>query len=114
MNSPLPTDLLEQAAQIQRMERGKLSVMREGPNGTHFKLQSWENGKNFSRHVGSQEAPVVQEAIEGYHKFQELTQQYAQQVIDQTRAELAAHSKKKKYRSARGSCSPRTRKSRKS
>jgi hypothetical protein len=43
-----PNQLLQQIVQIQRMERGKLSVMRQGPEGTHFKLQAWENGKNVS------------------------------------------------------------------
>ena len=97
MKTTHPIHLLEEAAQIQRMERGKLSVMREGPNGTHFKLQAWEKGKNVSRHVSGEDAQAVQEALEGYQKFQDLTQQYAQQIIDTTRAEHLAHSKKKKY-----------------
>jgi hypothetical protein len=111
MHTPKPTQLLQQITQIQRMERGKLSVMREGPEGTHFKLQVWENGKNISRHVSNDEAPAVQEAIAGYHKFEDLTQHYAQQVIDKTRAELAARSKKKKYNLCRKSSWPKTRKS---
>ncbi len=85
--------------------------MREGPDGTHFKLQTWEEGKNVSRHVSSDQAPLVQEAIDGYHKFQELIDQYAQQVIDETRAQLAGDSKKKKYRLGRKSSWPKTRKS---
>jgi hypothetical protein len=111
MDLSKPTRLIEQIAQIQRMERGKLSVMREGPQGTHYKLQVWENGKNASRHVSSEQAPAVQEAIDGYHRFQELTDQYAQQVIERTRGELAASSKKKVYRSRRTSSWPKTRKS---
>lgn len=93
------------------MERGKLSIMCETPEGTHFKLQAWENGKNLSRHVSSDQAPAVQEAIDGYHRFQDLTEQYAQQVIDRTRAELAARSKKKKYHLRPKSSWPKTRKS---
>lgn len=85
--------------------------MREGPEGTHFKLQAWENGKNVSRHVSSDQAPAVQEAIDGYRQFQALTEQYAQQVIEKTRAELAGNSKKKKYRLRRKSSSPKIRKS---
>jgi hypothetical protein len=111
MNTPKPTQLLHQIAQIQHMERGKLSVMREGPEGTHFKLQAWENGKNISRHVSSDEVATVQEAIDGYQKFQALTEHYAQQVIDKTRAELAGNSKKKKYNLCRKSSWPKTRKS---
>jgi hypothetical protein len=111
MNIPQPARWLEKIAQIQRMERGKLTVMREGPEGTHYKLQSWEKGKNRSRYVSRDQAPAVEQAIAGYRQFQELTEQYAQAVIDQTRAELAAHSKKKKYQSRRKSSWPRTRKS---
>jgi hypothetical protein len=98
-----PTQLAQRISQIQHMERGKLTVMRDGPSGTHYKLQSWENGKNFSRHISSDQAPAVQKAIEGYQKYCQLTQQYAQQVIEKTRTELAADSKKKIYRLRRKS-----------
>ena len=86
--------------------------MREGPDGTHFKHQVWENGKNLSRHVPQDQAAAVQAAIDGHHQFQALTQQYAQQVIAQTRTELAAHSKKKKYHLRSQSTGLKSRKSR--
>lgn len=108
MNS---NQFFQQVAQIRRMERGKLTVMCHGPEGPHFKLQAWENGKNISRHVSRDQADAVQEALDGYHQFQDLTAQYAQTVIDQTRAELAAHSKKKSYNLRRKSSSPKTRNS---
>lgn len=109
MNS---TQLVQQIAQIKRMERGKLTLMREGPQGPYYKLQTWEKGKNLSRYVSRDQAQAVQQAIDGYHQFQDLTQQYAQAVIDQTRAELAANSKKKTYHLRRRKSSwPRTRKS---
>lgn len=111
MNTLTPTQLVEQIAQIQRMERGKLSVMRQGPDRTHFKLQVWENCRNNSRHISEDQAGAVQEAIAGYHKFQHLTERYAQQIIEKTREELAAGSKKKKYRLRRKSSWPKTRKS---
>jgi hypothetical protein len=111
MNPPKPTQLFEKIAQIQRMERGKLTIMREGPEGTYYKHQAWEKGKNLSRYVSSDQAAAFQEAIEGYHKFQELTEQYAQSVIDKTRDELAANSKKKSYKLRHKSSWPRTRKS---
>ena len=78
---------------------------------TLYKLQAWENGKNVSRHVSRDQADAVKEALAGYGKFQDLTQQYAQSVIDQTRAELAAHSKKKIYNLRRKSSWPKTRRS---
>ena len=108
MNS---NQFFQQVDQIKRMERGKLTVMSQGPEGPHYKLQAWENGKNISRHVSRDQADAVQDALEGYHKFQDLTEQYAQTVIDQTRAEAAAHSKKKIYNLRRKSSWPKTRKS---
>src|SRR5258706_14144148 len=92
MNS---TQFFQQVSQIKRMERGKLTIMSQGPEGPHYKLQAWEKGKNVSRHVARDQANAVQDALEGYHKFQDLTQQYAQAVIDQTRVELSAQSKKR-------------------
>ena len=111
MNTTNPAQLFEQMAQIQRMERGKLTVMRQGPLGPYYKLQVWENGKNLSRYVERDQAASVQEAIDGYHQFQALTEQYAQALIDKTRAELAAGSKKKKYHLRRKSCWRKSRKS---
>ena len=98
-------------AKIKQMERGKLTLMSHGPEGPHYKLQAWENGKNVSRHVSRDQADAVQEALDGYRKFQDLTQQYAQTVIDQTRAQLTARSKKKIYNLRRKSSWPKTRKS---
>lgn len=110
MNSP---QLFRQIAQIKRRERGKLTLMSDGPQGPHYKLQVWENGKNVSRHVSRDQADTVKEALDGYRSFQDLTQQYAQSVIDQTRAELAVHSKKKIYILRRKSSWPKTKRSNK-
>ena len=77
------------------MERGKLSSLRETSQGTAFKLQAWENGKNISRYIPPDQVPAVQEAISGYQRFEDLTEQYAQLKIEQTRAAIAAGSKKK-------------------
>jgi hypothetical protein len=51
----------------------------------------------------------MSEAIAGYQKFQQLTEQYAQQVIETTRAEFA--DSKKKTRSRPNSSRPKTWKS---
>jgi hypothetical protein len=111
MNTADPAQLLSQIVQIPRMERGKLTVMRQGPDGPYYKLQSWEKGRNFSRYVPRDQADAVQEALDGFHQFEELTEQYAQAIIVQTRAELAAQSKKKHYRLRRTSSWRRSRKS---
>jgi hypothetical protein len=90
-----PQSLIEQILQIQRMEHGSLSIMRQGPHGPYHSLNSWENGKNCCRYLPQDKVPEVKQAIEGYHKYQQLTQQYAQQIIEQTRAQLNIGVKKK-------------------
>lgn len=96
MNTPLtPQTLLEQVLQIQSMEHGSLSILGQGPNGPYYNLNSWENGKNQCRYLPRDKVPKVKQAIEGYHKYQQLTEQYAQQIIEQTRAQLSIGVKKK-------------------
>lgn len=94
-----PQHLLAQIAAIQHMESGKLSTYvppgRSPDAGPYYKLQSWSAGKNVTRHVRPEEVPAVQEALQGYTLFQKLTDQYAQLVIDKTRAELTRSIKKK-------------------
>jgi hypothetical protein len=107
-SNPLPA-ILQQIAHIQAMERGKLSIIKESAAGPFYKLQAREHGKNRTRYVPREQVPAVQDAIEGYKQFQALTEQYAEEVITQTRTALAAGSKKKP--SPRRSSSPRSRKS---
>lgn len=111
MNNPDPAHLLAQIAQIKHMERGKLSEMGQGPEGPYFKLQAWEEGKNNSRYVPHEQVDAVQKAIDGYQRYKELTEQYAQQLIQRTRAELAATSKKNGRRSRPKSSWPKNKKS---
>jgi hypothetical protein len=113
MKPPLtPQAILQQIAQIQHMERGKICVMGRGPHGPYLNHQCWEKGKNHSRYLPQRQQAVVQEAIEGYQRFQQLTEQYAQLIIEKTRAELSLGAKKKKTaKSRRRSSWPKTRKS---
>ena len=116
MNTPLtPHALLEQILQIQSMEHGSLSIVGQGPSGPYYNLNSWENGKNCCRYLPPDKVPEVQQAIEGYHQYQQLTEQYAQQIIEQTRAQLKIGIKKKSRpnpeNSRRKSALPRTKKS---
>ena len=116
MNTPLtPQSLIEGILQIPRMEHGALSIIGQGPNGPYYNLNSWENGKNSCRYLPQDKVPEVQHAIEGYHQYQQLTQQYARQIIEQTRAELNIGVKKKPQPNPQNSrpksASPKTRKS---
>jgi hypothetical protein len=88
--------LLKQIASIQHMERGKLCVIRPGPNGPYYNLQNWENGRNVTRYVPPDQVSALQADLAAYAQFQSLVEQYAQEVIQQTRAERAGGVKKKR------------------
>ena len=82
MNQSDKTRLLEQIAAIPAMERGKLSPHS---SGRHQKLQCWQEGKNHTRHVPADELPAVQSALADYAQYRQLTEQYADMVIQQSR-----------------------------
>jgi hypothetical protein len=111
MNTPDKQQLLEQISAISAMERGKLSAYsfkeRSAQAGPYHKLQNWEGGKNHTRYVPADELPAVQAALAGYAQYEQLTRQYADLVIAETRQNIAA----KKKTSRPKSSSPRTRKS---
>ena len=92
---PTPESLLQAIAQIQRMDRGTVNVLRQGPDGPYFNHQCYEKGKNVSRYVPKEQVAELKEAIEGYRSFQQLTEQYVQLVVERTRTERQANSKKK-------------------
>jgi hypothetical protein len=89
------TQLLQQIAQIQHMEPGKLCVLRQGPNGPYYNLQWREQGKALSRYVPADQVEMLAQHTANYQRFQNLVDQYAQLIIEQTRAERAGGFKKK-------------------
>ncbi len=93
-----PECLLRQIAQIHRMDHGTVSVIRQGPHGPYYNHQCYENGRNVSRYVPAEQVPELEQAIEGYRRFQELVKQYVQLRVEQTRAERQAGSKKRVLR----------------
>ena len=105
MNTLTKSQILAQIAQIKLMERGSLSTYtfknRSLPAGPYYKLQTWEQGKNHTRYVPPEQVPLVQEALTGYAQYQQLTDQLAQWVVQETRQqfkELSAGFKKKTRR----------------
>jgi hypothetical protein len=104
-----PTEILQQIAQIQRMEPGKVCVIGRGPNGPYYNLQCREAGKPTSRYVPADQVEVVAQHTENYKKFEGLVSQYADVIVAQTRAERMAGVKKKTRHPK--SSSPKTRKS---
>jgi hypothetical protein len=93
--TPTPRSILNDIAQIQRLDRGMLSVIRQGPQGPYYNHQCYENGRNVSRYVPGEQVADLKEAIAAYHRFQQLVEQYVQLLVEKTRAERAAGLKKK-------------------
>jgi hypothetical protein len=110
MNQTTPAQILQQIAQIQHMEPGKLCVIGHGPNGPYYNLQCREEGKTLTRYVPADQLSLVTEHTANYRQFQALVGQYAQLIVNRTRAERAAGAKKKKT-PRRSSSWPKTRKS---
>jgi hypothetical protein len=104
-----PQTLLQQIAQISHLEPGKLCVIRQGPEGPYYKLQCRESGKNLTRYVSRDQAPLVAAHTANYERFQSLVAAYVALVASQTRAERESGFKKKISLSR--SSWPKTRKS---
>jgi hypothetical protein len=92
---PTPQSLLDDIAQIQRLDRGTVSVLRQGPQGPYYNHQCYEDGRNVSRYVPPEQVPELKAAIDGYRQVQEWMAQYVQLMVEKTRAERAAGTKKK-------------------
>ncbi len=104
-----PRDILDQISAIERMERGKLSVIRQGPNGSYFNLQRREDGRNVTEYVAAEQVAQAQENIESHHRFQTLVHEYEGLITAQSRQERKTGGKKK--RPTQTSVSPRKPKS---
>ena len=85
--------ILEELGSITQMRRGTLSeqyVERPAPNGgtvkfgPYFKFQIWQDGRNQTRSVTTDEAPLLREDIDNFHRFEQLCQQLAQLNIQHT------------------------------
>ena len=106
---PTPESILQDIAQIQRLDRGTVSVIRQGPEGAYYNHQCYENGRNVSRYVPGEQVADLKDAITGYQRFRQLVDQYVELMVEKTRAERQAGLKKKTPR--RNSSWSRTRKS---
>jgi len=92
--------ILQEMNTLTRMERGKLCLQSRGPGTTPFyKLQSWHQGKNHTRYVPADEVPILQQALAGHQRFQELAAEFVERTVAQTRQETAADRKKNSTRS---------------
>ena len=90
-----PQSILQDIAQIQRLDRGTVSVLRQGPEGPYYNHQCYEKGRNVSRYVPSQQVPELKEAIANFHRLEQLMKQYVELLVERTRTEREAGFKKK-------------------
>jgi len=104
-----PESVLQQIAQIQRMDRGTVSIIRQGPDGPYYNHQCYEEGRNVSRYVPAEQVPDLKAAIQDFRRFQGLVEHYVHLVVERTRTERQTGLKKKTPRP--NSSSPRIRKS---
>jgi hypothetical protein len=51
-------------------------------------------GKNHTRHVSADKLPAVESALAGYAQYRQLTEEYADLVIQETRQSIAAAKKR--------------------
>ena len=104
-----PQSVLQEIAQIQRLEKGTLSIIRQGPKGPYYNHQCYEEGRNVSRYVPAEQVPDLKAAIQDFRRFQGLVEHYVHLVMERTRTERQTGLKKKTPRP--NSSSPRIRKS---
>jgi hypothetical protein len=94
-HSSTPVGLLQQIADIQCMERGKLCVIRQGKDGPYYNLQCREDGQPVSRYIPRDQVDTVEQNTANYRTFQRLVDEYAEAIITRTREERLAGQKKR-------------------
>lgn len=97
--------ILRQMGQIHRIIRGKLSsqtfVAKGRSQGPYFTLQRWDEGKNKSQRIPPQQLPMIQDAVTGFERFQQLADQYVGLTEKQTWEAQPADLKKKLHKFSR-------------
>src|SRR5260370_38856298 len=73
-----PESILQQITQIQRMDRGTVSILRQGPQGPYYNHQCYEDGRNVSRYVPADQEPVLKTASETFLRFNKLLEHNVQ------------------------------------
>ena len=110
------THLIRQMVSLQSMEEGSLKAEyrassgaeQTAPVGPYYKHQVWQNGRNVSRRISSEDAPGLQAAIANRQRFEALAAQFVDLTIAHTRQCQSAGPQKK---TATNSSSHRKRKS---
>ena len=85
--------ILEQMAQIDSMAKGSMNAeyrettKKNGEKvqlGPYYKHQRWENGRNVTRRVPAEEAEQLKKAVDGYHRFLELADEFVTITVEMT------------------------------
>jgi hypothetical protein len=106
----IPERIAEMAT-ITRMERGRLSVIRTGPDGQpYFNLQHRENGRNVTEYIPRDQVAAVREHIAAHERFQSLVEEHVAEIAESSRRQRKAGVQKKRP-TTRPSTSPGRRKS---
>jgi len=88
---------IAQMAEITRMEHGRLSIIRTGPDGQpYFNLQHREGGRNVTEYIPRDQLPVVQEHLAAGERFQQLVDEHLREIAEISRQERKAEVKKKR------------------
>jgi hypothetical protein len=98
------THLIQQMVSLQSMEEGSLKAEyrtssggeQTSPIGPYFKHQVWQNGRNVSRRISTEEAPALQAAIANRQQFEALAAQFVDLTIAHTRQCQSAGAQKKR------------------
>jgi len=86
--------ILKQMAQIDSMARGSIKAeyretkRKDGEKvqlGPYYKYQRWENGRNVTRRVPTEEAEQLKNAVDGYHRFLELADEFVAITVEMTK-----------------------------
>ena len=98
--------LLQQMAQLDTMEYGSLKAeyrpaepgQSSEPLGPYFKHQVWQQGRNLSRRVPTEQAPALAKAIANRQTFEKLAGDYIGLTVEHTRQGDAKKNSKSKRR----------------
>lgn len=111
MKAPILPERITQMAEITRMEPGKLSVIRTGPDGQpYYNLQHREDGRNVTEYIPRDQLPDVRQHIAAYEHFKQLVDEHITEIAKISRKERKSGVKKKRQTSSTTS-SPKKRKS---
>jgi hypothetical protein len=86
--------ILKQAAQINAIAKGSITAeyrktkKKNGERvqlGPYYKYPRWENARNVTRRVPAGEAEQLKQAVDGYHRFLKLADEFVAITVEMTK-----------------------------